>query len=175
MFFSFLFDVTECVTPLFNERGFARCPVCRAIISRDKLFLAPAPIAPETLIDVKRDWQHSSKTRRLMEELQRIRASSDPKAKSIVFSQWTAMLDLLEIPLKKEGMNFLRLDGSLSQSQREIVLRRFAKELDQSVLLISLKAGGVGLNLVSANHVFFMDCWSDTPVHQSALRDGLTV
>jgi SNF2 family DNA or RNA helicase len=171
----------ECLSPLFNERGFARCPICRAIVNREKLFLVPDQLDngddhdrgdgsggggggsssnTSRRIDPVANWSHSSKTRRLLEELEAIRAGADPKAKSIIFSQWTAMLDLLEIPLRDAGFEFLRLDGSLAQKERESVLNKFKSQTNTPILLISLKAGGCGLNLVMANYVFFMDCWS---------------
>jgi DNA repair protein RAD5 len=185
----------DCLTPLFNERGFARCPVCRSIISRDRLHYVPVlggPAASSTdgsgagassslMIDPAANWQHSCKTRRLMDELLSIRLSGSGD-KSIVFSQWTSMLDLLEIPLRQADMPFLRLDGSLTQKERENVLRKFAGRTSTSgdkgkdagggpsVLLISLKAGGVGLNLVSANHVFFVDCWWNGAVEDQAAQ-----
>ncbi len=170
----------ECCMGLWNERGVARCPVCRAVIARDKLHMVPsaAPAADSSsgaasrAIDPVAHWQHSAKTRRLLSELALIRASADPTAKSLVFSQWTSMLDLVEIPLKAAGISFLRLDGSLSQKEREAVLKKFSstKENGISVLLLSLKAGGVGLNLVAANHVFFMDCWFNGAVEDQALQ-----
>jgi len=166
----------DCCTPLFNERGFARCPVCRSVFSREKLHYIPAlgggGSDPLATIDPVANWQHSCKTKRLLEELRAIRTGDDPTAKAIVFSQWTSMLDLLEIPLKAEGLPFLRLDGSLSQKDREAVLKRFSDPKGDSpgILLISLKAGGVGLNLVAANHVFFVDCWWNGFVEDQAAQ-----
>lgn len=88
------------------------------------------------------------------------------------------MLDLVEVPLKKNGIQFLRLDGygnvifsgstngsywpnfsGDTQKEREKTLVAFSKDSKIKLMLISLKAGGVGLNLVAASHVFFMDCW----------------
>ena len=159
----------ECATPLFNERGFARCPTCRCVISRERLFLVPAVTPEVQRIDPVANWTHSAKTARLLAELEAIRSGPDPAAKSIIFSQWTSMLDLLEIPLKQAGFAFLRLDGSLSQKDRETVLKKFKNEAKVPVLLISLKAGGVGLNLVMANYCFFFDCWFDNTNHAAIL------
>ncbi|XP_039159617.1 DNA repair protein RAD5A-like, partial [Eucalyptus grandis] len=75
-------------------------------------------------------------------------------SKSIVFSQWTAFLDLLQIPLSRNKIPFVRLDGSLSQQQRENVIKRFSEDNDILVLLMSLKAGGVGVNLIAASNAF---------------------
>ncbi|CAM9750073.1 unnamed protein product, partial [Heterosigma akashiwo] len=70
-----------------------------------------------------------------------------PPSQAVVFSQWTYMLDLVEVLLRRMGWRHTRLDGSMSQQQREDALERFATETDIPVMLLSLKAGGVGLNL----------------------------
>lgn len=77
------------------------------------------------------------------------------------------MLDLLQIALDAEDFNYLRFDGSLSQQSRDTVLQQFSMRTEVVVLLISLKAGGVGLNLTAASSVFLLD-----PVCTSVLFDG---
>jgi SNF2 family DNA or RNA helicase len=68
--------------------------------------------------------------------------------------------DICETVLKRHGFRFARLDGSLNQPQREKVLQSFTQSSSKiEILLISLKAGGVGLNLTCANVCFFMDSW----------------
>lgn len=159
----------RCIQPTFNDRGLARCALCRSVIESSRLFLVPQS-NPAIRIDAAKHWKHSSKTKRLMEELKLIRQGPDPTAKVLIFSQWTAMLDLVEIPLNQEKLPFLRLDGSLQQKERESVLKKFATDPDTRILLISLKAGGVGLNLVMANYVFFLDCWWNPSVEEQALQ-----
>jgi len=122
-----------------------------------------------TLLDFKEKFHHSSKTSRLIEELKALR-DSQPDVKSVIFSQWTSMLDLVEIPLKKEGFKWTRLDGSMSEKLRADVLRTFHGNKNVSVLLLSLKAGGVGLNLVSASQLFFLDCWWNPAVEEQAIQ-----
>ncbi|CAO3676140.1 unnamed protein product [Umbelopsis ramanniana] len=78
--------------------------------------------------------------------------------KSVVFSQFTTFLDLIEVALTIEGIPFTRLDGTQSQVQREKALKEF-REGDITVMLISLRAGGVGLNLTCASKVYMMDPW----------------
>jgi SNF2 family DNA or RNA helicase len=68
------------------------------------------------------------------------------------------MLDLLHEPLETHGFEFLRLDGSVSQVKREELLAKF-KESSIPLLLVSLRAGGVGLNLTAANNCFLLDLW----------------
>jgi SNF2 family DNA or RNA helicase len=77
--------------------------------------------------------------------------------KALVFSQWTSLLDLVEPRLNEAGIPFTRLDGTTRD--RAGVLRSFQQESGPPVFLVSLKAGGTGLNLTSADHVFLLDPW----------------
>lgn len=91
--------------------------------------------------------------------------------KSVVFSQFTSFLDLIAPQLSRHNLTHLRFDGSMSQKQRAQVLRVFTAE-DASapkILLLSLRAGGVGLNLTAANRVFMMDPWWSFAVEAQAI------
>lgn len=77
--------------------------------------------------------------------------------KTIVFSQWTSMLDLIETLFSRYGIRSLRYDGRMSREAREMVLGEFRQQGGPKVILISTKCGGVGLNLVSANRIINMD------------------
>jgi SNF2 family DNA or RNA helicase len=75
--------------------------------------------------------------------------------KVLVFSQFTSMLNILESELKEKQISYSRLDGSTKDRDGEI--NKFNKEKENKVFLISLKAGGVGLNLTSADSVIIFD------------------
>jgi SNF2 family DNA or RNA helicase len=96
----------------------------------------------------------SSKIDRLFESLDEVIAEGQ---KAIIFSQWTGLLDRVEPALHERGVTFVRLDGSTRD--RESVVRRFQEESDCPLLLASLKAGGTGLNLTAADHVYLLDPW----------------
>jgi DNA repair protein RAD5 len=93
----------------------------------------------------------------------------EPRTKSVVFSQFTSFLDIIERHFNRERIPYLRLDGSTSQPQRAAVLEKFAGTRGRVVLLISLKAGGVGLNLVAASRVFMLDPWWSFAVEAQAI------
>jgi len=97
--------------------------------------------------------QKSTKTERAVEMIQEIKEDG---GRVLVFSQWTSFLDLIERRLGEVGVSHLRIDGSTTQ-RGEIVARFQGGEAD--VMLLSLKAAGVGLNLTAADHVFLMDPW----------------
>ncbi|GLC43495.1 hypothetical protein PLESTM_001479400 [Pleodorina starrii] len=89
--------------------------------------------------------------------------------KVIVFSQWTSMLDLLEIPLKKAKIQFRRLDGTMTVANRERAIQDFESKLEVMVLLVSLKAAALGVNLTVANHVVLMDLWWNPTTEEQAI------
>jgi SNF2 family DNA or RNA helicase len=89
--------------------------------------------------------------------LERLETAVADGHKALVFSQWTSLLDLVEPRLRGAELPFTRLDGSTRD--RAGVLRAFAEPDGPPVLLLSLKAGGTGLNLTTADHVFLLDPW----------------
>jgi superfamily II DNA or RNA helicase len=98
--------------------------------------------------------ERSSKLELLRETLDEVLAEEH---KALVFSQWTSLLDLTEPVLRESGIDFLRLDGSTRD--RGAVVSRFQDPSGPPVLLVSLRAGGTGLNLTAADHVFLLDPW----------------
>ena len=79
------------------------------------------------------------------------------------------MLDLLQLVLEGRRVGFARLDGSLDTTAQDSEVARFKQEESCAVFLISLKAGGVGLNLVEANHLILMDIWWNPAVEKQAI------
>ncbi|MCB9743106.1 MAG: helicase [Alphaproteobacteria bacterium] len=86
--------------------------------------------------------------------------------RALVFSQWTSFLDLIGRGLDGLGLGWCRLDGSTRD--RQGVVARFQAEDGPPVFLISLKAGGTGLNLTAADYVFHVDPWWNPAVEQQA-------
>jgi superfamily II DNA or RNA helicase len=110
-----------------------------------------------------REAGRSSKIDVLMEALGNVSAEGH---KALVFSQWTSLLDLAEPHLDAAGIGYLRLDGSTRD--RAGVVNGFQDPSGPPVLLISLKAGGTGLNLTAADHVFLLDPWWNPAVEDQA-------
>jgi len=101
-----------------------------------------------------REATSSSKVERLLFAL--MHAAADGH-KALVFSQWTSLLDRVEPHLQAAETPFLRLDGTTRD--RGAVVASFQDPAGPPVLLSSLKAGGTGLNLTAADHVFLLDPW----------------
>jgi SNF2 family DNA or RNA helicase len=105
----------------------------------------------------------SSKVELLVEELTTAVAEGH---KSLVFSQWTSLLDRVEPRLRAAGIAWTRLDGSTRD--RAGVVAGFQADGGPPVLLLSLQAGGSGLNLTAADHVFLLDPWWNPAVEDQA-------
>lgn len=102
------------------------------------------------------DWTSSTKIEMLVYDLYKLRSQKQTH-KSIVFSQFTSMLQLVEWRLRRAGFNTVMLDGSMSPAQRQKSIEYFMNNTHVEVFLVSLKAGGVALNLTEASRVFIID------------------
>jgi DNA repair protein RAD5 len=137
----------------------------------------------------------SAKIYALINHLSRI----PPNTKSVVFSQFTLFLDLIGPQISQVSISHLRLDGSVPQKARAAVLAQFTKTetytddiidtgdetltrngtsskgpsspAPPTVLLVSLRAGGVGLNLTAASNVFIMNPWWSFAIETQAILD----
>lgn len=115
-------------------------------------------------------WISSTKITKCIELIKSIRLNY-PGQKILVFSQFMSMLDFLEVALDLESQNVVygRYDGSMSSELRAKTIDDFTWKPDPSVLLISLKAGNVGLTLTAACHVIIMDPFWNPFVEEQAM------
>jgi SNF2 family DNA or RNA helicase len=99
--------------------------------------------------------------------MQLISSAMDGGHRMLVFSQFTSMLEILERELEKEKIPYFKITGSTSKEKRLQMVKAF-NEGDTPVFLISLKAGGVGLNLTGADVVIHYDPWWNLAVQNQA-------
>ncbi|XP_055361627.1 helicase-like transcription factor [Betta splendens] len=158
-----------CIAQVIStEQERARCPLCRSEIKTNELVEFPPEEMEEDNSRSSEKWRTSSKVQALMANLLRLR-SEDSSIKCLVVSQFTRFLTILQTPLREHGLSFVRLDGTMSQKKRTQVIQEFQSSADNSpaIMLLSLKAGGVGLNLTAASHVFLMDpAWNPATEEQ---------
>jgi non-specific serine/threonine protein kinase len=121
--------------------------------------------SPAILKDEEPYPNHSVKLHELMRELQ----ENTGDHKVLVFSQFLGMLGLIREKLKKLGIPFEYFDGSTTAFDRELAIQQFQEDESCRVFLISLKAGGVGLNLTAADYVYIVDPWWNPAVEQQAI------
>ncbi|QDS72300.1 hypothetical protein FKW77_007338 [Venturia effusa] len=81
----------------------------------------------------------------------------EPRIKSVVFSYWTSHLDLIQYALEANNITYTRLDGRMARKARGKAIEAFRDDPEIQVILVSIGAGGVGLNLTAASKVFMME------------------
>jgi SNF2 family DNA or RNA helicase len=116
------------------------------------------------LVDPKKKRASSAKLDLLVEQ---VREVTEKGHKALVFSQFTSFLDLVKPQLDKHGIVYEYLDGKTRKRAERV--KRFQEDKDCSAFLISLKAGGQGLNLTAADYVFILDPWWNPAVEAQAI------
>ncbi len=116
------------------------------------------------LLDVKRSQDPSAKLDVLMDQLEELREEGH---KALVFSQFTSLLAIVRARLDDAGVRYEYLDGATRN--REEHVNAFQNDPDCGLFLISLKAGGLGLNLTAAEYVFLLDPWWNPAVEAQAV------
>eukprot|EP00943_MAST-04B_sp_MAST-4B-sp1_P005376 g5376.t1 len=162
-----------------------RCPLCRVPFQKQDIInpsLVKATIEADTLSSNGTSSSYSSnnlttndqekvaeipvKVRALLKEMQKVVAKGE---KALVFSNFTSFLDVIASVLKTNGIFFGRIDGRMSPKKRLNAAKSFSNDKNVSCMLISTKAGGTGLNLIEANHVFIMDLWWNFSSEEQAM------
>lgn len=155
---------SECVEFLFllNPSENPSCPLCQTALQRSKMEkIQINGKGANKGVDGSEEYKvtcFSSKVNCMMIEVLQI-LQNHPDDKIIIVSQFTSFLAIVEVLLRKENIPFLKFDGTMSHINRAetIVLFQSCKESSPPTLLMSLKAGGVGLNLTAANHLLLLD------------------
>jgi DNA repair protein RAD5 len=149
----------ECITKMFAATSQAHCPTCRLDMPRKSIMSVPRKNRFTT--DVHSNWRSSAKINMLLQTVKGLLGQ-----KCVVFSQWTAMMDLIGIALERAGIKYCRIDGSMSLQSRVAAVQAFNSDPLTTVMMLSLKAGGVGLNLTvsfAAEHLEFPIMFCSSP------------
>jgi SNF2 family DNA or RNA helicase len=100
-----------------------------------------------------KDFVSSTKIDTMLKILAETKKESDGKDKTIIFTQFTNMLDLIQEPLKAAGYKFVRYDGSLNVKAKNNAVQTLRNDPETTIMLTSTKCGSLGLNLTAANRV----------------------
>ncbi|KAL2061835.1 hypothetical protein VTL71DRAFT_7213 [Oculimacula yallundae] len=149
------------------------CPMCRQLIKISYFELRQCGLDDQEASRVKtRGSKHGkgldgysgphTKTKALIQDLllshqESLLLPDEPPIKSVIFSGWTAHLDLIQHALSENGITFTRLDGKMSRTARGAALDAFREDPSIHVILVSIMAGGLGLNLTTASKVYVME------------------
>lgn len=162
---------------LFGQMGVSngkKCQLCQTAlpVGKDSVHCdACASLAvtsgPKSAEDSKLP-PDSAKIRKLLEILKEIDERSGGQEKTIIFSQFTSMLDLIEPFLDAEGVKYVRYDGTMQKDKREASLEKIRNSKSTRCILISFKAGSTGLNLTACNNVILVDIWWNPALEDQA-------
>ena len=141
-----------------NAPGQARIIALTAILKLRQICLSSRLMLPEAA-------DRSPKIDFLADQLQELFAEGHSV---LVFSQFTSFLDIVQEGLAQHGIPMFRLDGSTPVARRKDLVQRFQESPEPCVFLLSLKAGGKGLNLTRASYVFHLDPWWNPAVENQA-------
>ncbi|KAF8893981.1 SNF2 family N-terminal domain-containing protein [Infundibulicybe gibba] len=156
-----------------------KCPMDRRLLSMADLHEPPPPTEltqapfPREAEALEEDKPGSSSKIEQLVHLLRLTPATE---KSLVFSQFTSFLNKIAEALDKESIPYVRFDGQMSAKRRRDAITKFSVPLDEisddvnpKVMLISLKAGALGLNLTVANNVYLMDPWWQEGIESQAV------
>ena len=122
-------------------------------------------LSPELVAPGAGEREISPKIAFLVERLKEVGEAGN---RALVFSQFTSFLDLVEPALREAGIEYFRLDGSTPVGERKTLVEAFQARETPAHFLLSMKAGGKGLNLTKASYVFHLDPWWNPAVEDQA-------
>jgi SNF2 family DNA or RNA helicase len=115
-----------------------------------------------------KEWVESAKIKRTLALLEEIH-ENNPLEKVLIFSQFTSLLDLLEVPILADSSRYRRYDGSMTSTERNDAVMFFKENPACRIMLVSLKAGNAGLNLNCASQVIIMDPFWNPYIEEQAI------
>jgi SWI/SNF-related matrix-associated actin-dependent regulator of chromatin subfamily A3 len=157
----------ECVERVIQEQH--KCPMCRNELPDITSLVPPAAgfgEGDDDELEIDTDVT-SSKIEALIKILKASQNAKDTK--TVVFSQWTSFLDIVQAQLEANGLCFTRLDGRMLASRRDGAIRALDEDPNCKIMLASLSVCSVGLNLVSANQVILADSWWAPAIEDQAV------
>jgi SWI/SNF-related matrix-associated actin-dependent regulator of chromatin subfamily A3 len=155
----------ECISKVIETQH--KCPMCRAQLDDESCLVQPANDCGDESPDDDMDLNaSSSKLESMMAILSATKAKKD---KTVIFSQWTRFLDIVQARLEKEGYKFCRIDGTMPARRRDESLHALENDDDTTIMLASLGVCAVGLNLTSANQIILSDSWWAPAIEDQAV------
>ncbi|GAA98058.1 uncharacterized protein L969DRAFT_355593 [Mixia osmundae IAM 14324] len=153
------------------------CPTCRCKLSKNSLLKLPPDdegedpqIGEGDNTAQQGDGMSGSMPCKAIELAKILTTTAhDPTIKSLVFSQWTSHLDIIEKQLDRIKIAYCRIDGTMDQQTREQTIDLFQSDDEVTVMLLSLQVGSLGLNLTAASQCFLMDPWWASAIETQAV------
>lgn len=155
----------SCVARVIENQH--KCPMCRAELKDETVLVQPAHEFGDENEDDDLDLTASSS--KLEALISILSASKDSGNKTIIFSQWTRFLNVVQARLDQEGYKYCRMDGTMNATLRDQALRQLENDPSCTIMLASLGVCSVGLNLVAANQIILSDTWWAPAIEDQAV------
>ena len=167
---------TECLTQKFRENdainpGASRipCPSCNMPVTEKAIIHTHMCSAQHIALLKSREFETSTKLNMILLEVDEMMKNA-PDDKMIIFSHFTTFLDVISVALDRHDVGHVRLDGTMTLSHRQTVIKHFQESKQSRVMIASKTASGVGLNITAANHVIIVDPWWNPAVEEQAIH-----
>nr|OQO26347.1 hypothetical protein B0A51_06434 [Rachicladosporium sp. CCFEE 5018] len=156
----------ECISKVVETQH--KCPMCRAVLEDESSLVSPANECGD---DVHKDdnMDLNASSSKLESMMSILGATKEKKEKTIIFSQWTRFLDIVEARLDRDGYRYCRIDGTMSAQERDAALHALENDSGTTVMLASLGVCAVGLNLTAANQIILSDSWWAPAIEDQAV------
>ncbi|KAH0553208.1 hypothetical protein GP486_006618 [Trichoglossum hirsutum] len=151
-----------------NAKGKGKAKAKKTLAQLKKDAMRSAKSKARYMRRLEKNWESSAKVDKCCEILGDIQSKGTGE-KTIVFSQFTSLLDLLEVPISRAGWKYERYDGSMSSTKRNDAVIEFTDRPECKIMLVSLKAGNAGLNLVAASQVIILDPFWNPYIEEQAI------
>jgi len=169
-------DDAEDLAAMFGQLGMSgakKCQLCQTALTAgdDATHCKECQLVAKTTVPTSLNSNlppESAKIKKIMDILKKIDERSEGVEKTIIFSQFTSMLDLIEPFLDADGIKHVRYDGSMTKDKREASLEKIRNSKTTRCILISFKAGSTGLNLTACNNVILVDMWWNPALEDQA-------
>lgn len=155
----------ECISKVIELQK--KCPMCRAELKDESCLVAPANDGGDEIADEDMDLTQSSS--KLEMTMQILGATKTEGTKTVIFSQWTRYLDIVQARLDRDGYKYCRIDGTMPAPKRDAALEALDQDPECTIMLASLGVCAVGLNLTAANQVVLSDTWWAPAIEDQAV------
>ncbi|KAI1436145.1 hypothetical protein GGR50DRAFT_259318 [Xylaria sp. CBS 124048] len=155
----------NCIVSALKRQN--RCPMCRQdVLEKDLLEPRAAEVEEHVGADLDSD-RRSSKTDQL--EMLVEKHLQDPESKVVIFSQWVSFLNIIEAILVDKNISCVRIEGKMDIKKRDEAVKKLNSDPETRVMLASLHAAGVGINLTAADTVILTDSWWAPAIEDQAV------
>lgn len=155
----------DCISKVIETQK--KCPMCRAELKHESCLVSPVHDCGDEDADDEMDLTQSSSKLDAMMEILSARAKEGDK--TVIFSQWTRFLDIVQARIDRQGYKYCRIDGTMKAHERDAALQSLDSDPECTIMLASLGVCAIGINLTAASSVIISDTWWAPAIEDQAV------